>query len=186
MVLLSEWLPNPDGADEGAEWLEVRNDGSEPADLAGWHVIAGAKRAALDGTIPAGGYRVFSAKALGLSLRNTDGGLELQDRNGRSADKAAFIGAAPSGKSFALASGRFRFGAPSPGAPNPEAAIVKASYPTGIPLREHEGGALGGAILVGLAAALVVGYIVHANHDLHDLLFPRHETPGGARGADAP
>jgi hypothetical protein len=186
MVLISEWLPNPEGADDGAEWFELRNDGAAAVDLAGWHCVAGAKRAELKGTLSPGGYAVFPAKPLGLSLKNIDGALELFDASGRIADKASFLGSAPSGKSFALIGGRFRFAPPTPGAASPETAIVETTYPLGVPLHPAASGAVGGALLVGLAAALVVGYIIHANHDLHDLLFPGHETPGSASGADAP
>ena len=35
-VLINECVPNPDGADGGAEWVELYNDGTEAVDLGGW------------------------------------------------------------------------------------------------------------------------------------------------------
>ena len=35
-VLINEVLYNPSGSDDGAEWVEICNPGTEPVDLSGW------------------------------------------------------------------------------------------------------------------------------------------------------
>ena len=39
-VVINEFLPDPDGADEGLEWVELYNIGTEPVSVAGWTLSA--------------------------------------------------------------------------------------------------------------------------------------------------
>ncbi|OGY97463.1 MAG: hypothetical protein A2128_00390 [Candidatus Liptonbacteria bacterium GWC1_60_9] len=101
MPFISEILPNPKGSDQGAEWVELGNNGAEAVSLAGWTLRdASGKRMALRGEIAPGGYRVFEGPDLGLSLNNAEETLILLDPKGTAADTISWS-AAPEGESFA-------------------------------------------------------------------------------------
>src|SRR3989338_6477825 len=44
MVQISEWLPNPAGADAEGEWIELWNSGQESVPLQGWRLTDAAGR----------------------------------------------------------------------------------------------------------------------------------------------
>jgi hypothetical protein len=84
-VVLEELFPNPEGTDDGFEWVELANRGASPVDISGWSLWAGTsvyeEQVVLpEGTVlEAGAYyvlaqseavEVWDALAPGLSLGN--------------------------------------------------------------------------------------------------------------------
>jgi hypothetical protein len=75
-VVINELMPNPPGADEGGEWLELRNNGAAGVTLDGWTLEI--DTAAFDGSaaytfpagtvLAAGGYVVVGAGGLAVTL----------------------------------------------------------------------------------------------------------------------
>ena len=66
IVVVNEVMVNPYGDDEGQEWIELYNPGSEAIDLNGWTVKDCAEQAMVlvgsNLTLPAGGYLVLGAE----------------------------------------------------------------------------------------------------------------------------
>src|SRR5262249_42708401 len=69
-LVISEVMPNPTGDDTGKEWFEVYNADTRAVDLAGLELIVSLPDRTMEkavavtaGTIPAGGYFVFSSSA---------------------------------------------------------------------------------------------------------------------------
>lgn len=58
-VLINEFLPNPDGTDTEAEWVELHNVGSADAELEGWTIEAGTRPTSLDTAFTLPAYRLF-------------------------------------------------------------------------------------------------------------------------------
>lgn len=65
-LMISEFLPNPDGTDTGKEWFEVYNSSSEDIDVAGWTLSDDGSDSITLGNgvdpviVPAGSYFVFA------------------------------------------------------------------------------------------------------------------------------
>ena len=63
LVLINEFMADPAGTDDGAEWVEIVNADSVAIDLTGWTLAAGtsslAKKAELSGIIEPGGYLII-------------------------------------------------------------------------------------------------------------------------------
>jgi len=186
MIFINEWLPNPNGADAKGEFVELFNNGSAPVSLAGWVLKTTAKKTFVFGgqTIAAHGYLVLTHATTKLSLKNTGETVLLYDASGRLVDQSSYLGAAPSGQSWARvlypasvvgtndtngamdgsAGGSvaqpqaFAWATPTPGAANEvdlHNSITAASYPFGIPLnRAALGTAQFFAILLGVSAIL--------------------------------
>ncbi|MBX4204965.1 MAG: lamin tail domain-containing protein [Candidatus Doudnabacteria bacterium] len=110
-VTISEFLPNPDGADSGEEWIELYNSSNVAVDLAGWILDDESKTGSVGSsayTLPAG--TVISAEnflALDLpegsfGLDNTGGDvLRLLWPNKQVASQIAYTGNAPEDTSYA-------------------------------------------------------------------------------------
>lgn len=171
MIILSEFLPNPPGADRGGEWIELHNTGAAAVSLSGWSVRAGNGQARLSGSIAPGGYNVFNASALGLTLKNTDGSVTLTGPGGEES-VLSFIGAAPDGQSVQRASGDIGvFGSPTPG----QAALVADTNTTqepGIFFHALSGWSVAGfAIVVGILAAGAWLYGIKKNESIAQHFF---------------
>jgi hypothetical protein len=83
-VVINELLPDPDGADDGKEWIELHNTGSTAVNLQGWRIESGTSSYAVRHTfessllLPAGGYLLVGGAsvagadvvATGLALGN--------------------------------------------------------------------------------------------------------------------
>lgn len=74
-LVINEFLPDPPGADEGQEWIELYNPGSQAVNLAGWTIDAstssfGGGNPLPDVDVPAGGYLVLGH--LGLELADVE------------------------------------------------------------------------------------------------------------------
>lgn len=200
MVLINEWLPNPDGADAKGEFVELFNNAGVPVSLAGWTMRASGKKVFLLGarTIAARGYLVLTHAETKLLLKNTGESLFLYDAEGRLADQSFYVGAAPSGQSFSrvqyqasrpglgdggigvpgAAPQAFTWAPPTPGAANDVSlhnSIAVNNYPTGVPLnRTAPSGAEFFGALVGVSAilAVLVVYCLKSHGELSQLFFP--------------
>lgn len=106
-VILSEFLPNPIGADKDGEYLELQNIGAQEIDLKNWQIgnSAGRKYRFSSSTImSAKSFLVIKRKISGLSLKNSDEEIKLYNAAGGLVDSAAFEGAALENVSFNSAS----------------------------------------------------------------------------------
>ncbi len=79
-VILTQALPNPEGADTGKEWIELKNMENRPVNLDGWKIKVGETSVstyALKGTIaPNEKTRVFSSEVK-FSLPNSSSKIQL-------------------------------------------------------------------------------------------------------------
>lgn len=197
MIFISEWLPNPNGADTKTEFIELFNSGNTSVSLNGWSLKATGKKVfSLGGrTIAAHGYLVLSRTETKLSLKNTGETISLYDANGRLADQSSYLGAAPSGESFsrvnypsdlavnAASPQSFAWGTPTPGAANKvnlHNGISANDYPFGVALNAAPSGAQFFLMLLGVAAflAALVVYFLKSDENLSKLFFSRD---GGVR-----
>lgn len=188
MVFISEWLPNPVGADAAGEFIELYNGGAAPVSLKGWTVRTekGKEFTLAGGTIEPRAYIVLKRDATKLTLRNTDGGLLLYAPGSGLADQGSFSGNAPEGKSFSRANfgtgpaAHFAWALPTPGAPNatPVIFIATSAYPYGVPLNPQFTFSGFFAIMMGTAALLaaLVYYVVTHHEDLSQLLFRGNQS----------
>ncbi len=79
-VIISEFLPDPEGKDTEGEWIELQN--TTPADipLCGWSlgVASGTRRYPLDDlSVPAFSFLLLTREDVSLSLRNSEDSLRL-------------------------------------------------------------------------------------------------------------
>lgn len=199
MIYINEWLPDPVGVDAAGEFVELYNSGNSAVSLAGWKLGTGtaspasiipakSKPFSLVGfSISTHGYLVLKKFQTKLSLKNTDGGLLLYGPDGTIADHAAFMGAAPEGKSFSRvsydgsAAQHFAFTSSTPGAANAkfESMLSSIDYPTGVPLNARSAMPAPGTIAFGLAliVAIIFFYAFQKNEHLSNFLFGRDEAP---------
>ncbi|MCB9803057.1 lamin tail domain-containing protein [Candidatus Nomurabacteria bacterium] len=80
-LIISEFIPNPVGSDDG-EWIEVCNNFSEPIDLLGWYLDDqdGGSRPYLFATstiILPGEFKIFSRSETGVTLNNSEDSVRL-------------------------------------------------------------------------------------------------------------
>lgn len=88
IVLINEVEANPDGSDEGNEWVELYNPGLDGVDIGGWTVTSagGSVVTITPGTIiPAGGFIVVACD--GYWLRNSQEMVILRDDVGEEVDR---------------------------------------------------------------------------------------------------
>lgn len=172
MVVVNEWLPNPNGVDTKAEFIELFNNGNSPVRLDGWILKVTAKKVfPLNGyTIAPRGYLVLPRTVTKLSLKNGGETVSLYNREGLLTDRTSYLGTAPSGESFSrvlspgaqdsndvgdsaitdAAPQNFAWGTPTPGMVNKVAlhnGISANSYPFHVVLN----GASFGGISSGMA-----------------------------------
>ncbi|NCG19063.1 MAG: hypothetical protein GWP91_08630, partial [Rhodobacterales bacterium] len=106
-VVINEFLPDPDGTDDGLEFVELYNNGDAPAAVAGWSISAGTSDfEGIDinmpggALIPANGYYLIAGAlvenadlTLGFSLGNASSsgdGLRLFDCEGTAIDTVVY------------------------------------------------------------------------------------------------
>lgn len=78
MIVINELLPNPAGADTGAEWLEIKNSGAAPVDLAGWRVENDNGKFKLkDGRVEAESIYLLSNAESKLAFKNSSDTVSL-------------------------------------------------------------------------------------------------------------
>lgn len=114
-IVISEILPNPEG-DDGAEFVELKNNSITAVNLSGWFLKVGDKKYAfIDNTIIApSGTLVFYKAVTKISLVNTAGKVELFNKDKTLVDLVKYEKPL-SGKSFALVQGEWRWVNPNPG-----------------------------------------------------------------------
>ncbi len=185
MVYINEWFPNPVGADTGAEWIELFNNGSEKILLQNWSLVSGnGKKFILSGkSIDADGYLILKQQETKLVLRNQNESLSLYDNQGEQVSNSSFLGSAPEGKTFsrtgdAVEQGpAFIFAEPTPGAQNKivKEFLAAQTYPLNQPLNKSFGSldAVGLALFVGLLYPVLIIAIFKRNAYLSKLFFGR-------------
>lgn len=115
-VAISEVLPNPDGEDS-AEFIEIKNNATQPANLSGWFLQVGEKKFVLpeNTVIVSNGFLTFYKAATKINLVNTAGKVELLYKNKTVVDLVRYE-KPPSGKSYSLVNGQWAWVTPNPGA----------------------------------------------------------------------
>ena len=84
-AVISAVLPNPDGKDEGNEWIEVTNAGKTAVDLKGWqldHSKGGSPYTIAGGILEPKSVRRFLDSVTGITLTNTKDEARLLDPSG--------------------------------------------------------------------------------------------------------
>lgn len=85
-VIVNELLPDPEGSDEGGEWIELRNTSDHTVSLAGWQLDdeeGGSKPYAFKNeTIGAESFLVMNNSVTHITLNNTKDSARLIDPNG--------------------------------------------------------------------------------------------------------
>jgi hypothetical protein len=99
-LIISEFLPNPEGNDEGKEFVEIFNYGDEIIDLDGFILEIGKRKINLKGKIEPQEYFVIYNKDYNFSIRNHGEVLKLYFDN-KEIFSISYEGKAPEGKSFA-------------------------------------------------------------------------------------
>lgn len=91
-VVISEFMP--DGGAGENEWVEIRNDSAYSADLSGWGIGTGEKKASFivpEGTmLAAGGYLVFAKEVSRIALSNEKGVITLWYPHGEQAMRVEY------------------------------------------------------------------------------------------------
>lgn len=103
-ILINEVMPNPQ---EGKEWIELYNSGSQNADITGWQIKDGSEKIyTLQGTIYADSFYIAEIKS---RLNNSGDAIYLSDQNNNSQHqliygnwRGAEISAPKKGESIAL------------------------------------------------------------------------------------
>ena len=102
-VLVNEILPNPEGADETDEWVELYNSNNFAVDLQGWKIqdTAGSAKTYTIGSlkISAYGFLVFKRPDTKIMLNNDGDGLNLLSPDGKIVDSVNYP-KAPLGQSY--------------------------------------------------------------------------------------
>ena len=160
MVQISEWLPNPAGADAEGEWIELWNSGPESVPLQGWRLTDAAGRS-------------FRRGETRLVLRNQDEKLSLFDGTGALRDQIFFPGSAPEGLSLSRSGTEVMATEPSPGSEGLLALVGESGPGPGILRTGGPGGIeiLSLSLLTGALLALAVYLVVKRNHELSELFF---------------
>lgn len=87
-IIINEWLPNPLGNDTDGEFIELKNKGNAPVDLAGWR-LDDAEGGSAEYIIPAGvkmaagEIKLFERAETKLALNNSSDSVRLKDPPGR-------------------------------------------------------------------------------------------------------
>ncbi|MEO8065853.1 MAG: lamin tail domain-containing protein [Candidatus Doudnabacteria bacterium] len=111
-IVISEFLPNPDGKDDGEEWIELFNKSGADVDLSGWMlddegsagtVGSSAYKFPANSMIAASGYLVINLPPESFALNNTGGdSVRLFWPNKSMASSVAFTGNAKADEAYAL------------------------------------------------------------------------------------
>ena len=94
-VVISEFLPNPSGADEDGEWIEIHNRAGQPVDLYYWQLddMDGGSKPYLieeDIWLEADGYLLITREESGIALNNTSDSVRLIDNQGKIIDNVDY------------------------------------------------------------------------------------------------
>lgn len=122
-VYINEILPNPQGADETQEWVELYNSNNLNIDLSGWQIQDTSGTTATY-TVPAGtqvlanSFLIFKRPDTKIMLNNDEDGINLLTPDKKIADSTTFS-KAPLGQSYSKISGSWQWSTIlTPGAKN--------------------------------------------------------------------
>jgi DNA/RNA endonuclease YhcR with UshA esterase domain len=122
-IIISEFLPNPTGADTEGEWIELQNLGDAPINLNGWKIDdeeGGSAPFTIqdDVVIESLNFLVFERTDTSLALNNTTDTVRLFDAAGALVDEVPYENP-KEGLSYVRAKNAWQWtGAPTPGEPN--------------------------------------------------------------------
>ncbi|MFA6604081.1 MAG: lamin tail domain-containing protein [Patescibacteria group bacterium] len=133
-VAINEFLPDPIGSDD-LEWIELRNDGEYPVDLAGWQLDdaeGGSRPYVFPATtvIADHGLLLVARSSSGLALNNNGDQVRLFNAAGQMVSAATYD-QAQEGDSFAWSGQIWVWSEPTPGLPN--SAVVMTAAATADP-----------------------------------------------------
>ncbi|MEK7212737.1 MAG: lamin tail domain-containing protein [Patescibacteria group bacterium] len=176
MVLINEWLPNPEGADADGEWLELINSGDSAANLSGWKLVNSSGKKFIFGadTVSAHGYLLLPRSRTKLTLKNQNEHIMLYNAQGRVADESSFPGSAPEGMSLSRVDNGFVWASPTPMGVNslPTNTLALTAYPPGSKFNSWpDWGPAGLALLSAALLTAAIFFIIKNNYGLYKLLF---------------
>lgn len=119
-LVISEFLPDPDGNDKGKEFIELYNEGESVIDFhqLNIYLMVNNKKVYLTGQIPPRGYFVVFNQANNFSIRNNGEIIKLYVNND-AIFSISYTGKAQKGKSLSrLANNQWSFTLPTPGRSN--------------------------------------------------------------------
>ena len=103
-IIINEIMPNPEGADETEEWVELYNQNNFEVDLSNW-LLEDREGSATTYTIPkdtkisANGFLIFKRPDTKIMLNNDSDGLNFSNPNKDISDSVSFS-SAPLGQSY--------------------------------------------------------------------------------------
>lgn len=102
-LIITRFLPNPKGKDDGNEWIEIMNRSQNVFDLSAWQLDnreGGSKPYLLSGTLQPGQTRQYISSESQVILRNTSDQVRILDPSGQVMDLLEWKSPAPDGKVF--------------------------------------------------------------------------------------
>lgn len=98
-VIISEFIPNPEGKDNESEWIELYNNSNQAADLSSWQLDTGEKTKSFvfpaSTSIAANQYLILTRPTTKLSLNNTAGKIRLLYPTGQISQEIKYDKAPP-------------------------------------------------------------------------------------------
>ncbi len=186
MILINEFLPDPEGADASGEWVELLNTADAVASLGGWSIenSAGKKFIFKGEEIGARSFLVVRRSNTKFTLKNQDEVITLFNSEGQQVDQASLMGTAQSGKTYNRIeiSGKAHF---LPGEPTPqkinkasEAIVTRDAYMDGALLRSSLSNASLGVLMFGTALVFagILVFILKTDAYLSKLFFGGDKT----------
>ena len=120
-LLISEFIPNPEGKDEENEWIEIFNKSDKITNISFWKITTGTKEFSLPANtlISPFSYLVLSRSATKISLPNSNGVVKLLYPNGQISQEIKYE-KTKQGQSIAMESAnKYTWTIiPTPGSPN--------------------------------------------------------------------
>jgi len=106
-IIITEFLPDPEDSDKDNEFIEIYNNDSIEADLAGWTLedkIGKIKKFVIPEktVVKAGKYKVFYSDETGIALNNSGDGVILRNKNGNIISETLASDSAKEEQSYAL------------------------------------------------------------------------------------
>jgi len=121
-LIISEFLPNPQGNDSGQEFIEIYNYGEEIINLENFTLQVGNKTIKMKGNIEPEEYFLITNKDDNFSIRNKGETLRLKYKD-EVIFEISYSGKAPEGKSFSRLKSDWFWTTPTPGKENKKESI---------------------------------------------------------------
>jgi competence ComEA-like helix-hairpin-helix protein len=137
-IYINEILPNPKGADETDEWIELYNSNNTDADLSGWQLqdTAGTVKTYTipqNTKLPANGFLVLKRPETKIMLNNDGDGINLLTPDKKIIDSIPFA-KGPLGQSYNKINSPWAWSqTPTPGAKNIIIAVLASSTSKTLP-----------------------------------------------------